>query len=432
MKDNVTKFILDIGNSKIRMLAGELSEHGKKLKVLKYIEVPSKGIKKNIIENKISLSERIADVSAQMQEALGYEIDKVVLGIGGTNIYSRTKNMKLVFDKEKIITEADINKMLSDVEEDLKNGNEKVLTTEIYNIKINNSGIVKDPIGLLGREIQADIHLIFINKIDVEELTEVVNRAKLEVESVVLNSYASAKSTLTEIDKKMGVALIDIGEGTTDIVIYKNNKLIYANSLPLGGMHYVSDLKILFKILPQDAEKIIKGLNQVENSETHKFLISGNKYVLHPKVKKVIDARTGDIVKYVKKAIDESGFTGYLGKGIYLTGGTVMIDEVFEGIRSNLGYSVKRVLPIKILGLENVEYGMSTIIGIFVDVMEKEYKKIEKERIKREEQENKLKENIKIKVSSEENKNEKENDTEEKPVKESKFESIKKWFSNFV
>ncbi|MDQ9812938.1 hypothetical protein RFZ01_00515, partial [Acinetobacter pittii] len=83
---------------------------------------------------------------------------------------------------------------------------------EMYNIRVNNSGIVKNPVGLTGRELQADVHLIFVNETEVEELTEAVNRAKLEVDSIVLNPYASAKATLMEEDKTMGVALIDIGE----------------------------------------------------------------------------------------------------------------------------------------------------------------------------------------------------------------------------
>lgn len=225
MENNIIKFILDVGNSKIKMLAGELSNFGEKLRILKYVEVPSKGIRKNEIENPILLSECISEAVKNMEEGTGLEVKKVVLGIGGTNIRSKTKNVKLVFDEEKVITENHIAELFLNAEKELKDDREQVLESEIYNIRVNNSGIVKNPVGLTGRELQGDIHLIFVKEDEVENLTEVVNRAKLEVESIVLNPYASAKSTLSEEDKNMGVALIDIGEGTTDIIIYKTINL---------------------------------------------------------------------------------------------------------------------------------------------------------------------------------------------------------------
>lgn len=201
MEDSIVKFILDVGNSKVKMLAGELSNFGEKLRVLKYVEVPSKGIRKNVIENPILLSECIAEAAKALEDGTGMEIKKVVLGIGGTNIRSKTKNIRLSFNEEKVITDEDIASLFLTAEKELKGKGEQVLESEIYNIRVNNSGIVKNPVGLTGRELQGDIHLIFVNEAEVDELTEVVNRAKLEVDSIVLNPYASAKATLLEEDK---------------------------------------------------------------------------------------------------------------------------------------------------------------------------------------------------------------------------------------
>lgn len=425
MEDSIIKFILDVGNSKIKMLAGELSNYGEKLRVLKYVEVPSRGIRKNVIENQIYLSESICDAVKEMETATGLEVKKVILGIGGTNIYSRTKNIKLTFDEEKVITKDHITEIFLTAEKELKQKSEQVLESEIYNIRVNNSGIIKNPVGVTGREIQADVHLIFINENEVEELTEVVNRAKLEVDSIVLNSYASAKATLMEEDKTMGVALIDIGEGTTDIIIYKNNKLIYAKSLPLGGMHYVSDLEYIFNIQKSDAQEIVKQISDFKDKQEFNFPVNGNKYISIGNIRKVIDARTGDLVTFIKKAIEESGFTGYLGKGIYLTGGATKMDEIFEGVKSNLGYSVKRVTPIPLAGLEDVKPEMAVVVGILLEVMEKEYNNLEKKRKEKEEKENLLKESIKIDED-------KTKEREKEKVKKERFKSVKEWLSNFI
>lgn len=424
MEDSIIKFILDVGNSKIKMIAGELSNYGSKLRVLKYVEVSSRGMRKNVIGNQTSLSESISDAVKEMETETGLEIKKVVLGVGGTNIYSRTKNIKMDFDKETIITNNHITELFFAAEKELRQKEEQVLESEMYNIKVNNSGIVKNPVGLTAKELQADLHLIFVNESEIEELTEAVNRAKLEVESVVLNSYASAKATLMEEDKTMGVALIDIGEGTTDIIIYKNNKLIYAKSIPLGGMHYVSDLEYIFNIPKSEAQEIIRKMRELKDKNDFNFPVAGNKFISIGNVRKVIDARTGDLVTFIKKAIEESGFTGYLGKGVYLTGGATKMDEIFEGLKSNLGYSVKRVLPIELSGLEDVRPEMSAPVGILLEVMEKEYNNLEKERKKKEEQESLLKTSVKT---------EEDNTTEEKPkVKKERFKFVKEWFSNFI
>ena len=101
MEDSIIKFILDIGNSKIKMLVGELSSCGEKLRVLKYVEVPSKGMRKNVIENPILLSECISEAAKAVEEGTGLEVRKVILGIGGANIRSKTKNIRLSFNEEK-------------------------------------------------------------------------------------------------------------------------------------------------------------------------------------------------------------------------------------------------------------------------------------------------------------------------------------------
>ena len=127
MEDSIIKFILDVGNSKIKMLAGELSNYGEKLRVLKYIEVPSRGIRKNVIENQIYLSESIADAVKEMEAATGLEVKKVILGIGGTNIYSRTKNIKLTFDEEKVITNDHITELFLQQKKNLNKKQNKFL-----------------------------------------------------------------------------------------------------------------------------------------------------------------------------------------------------------------------------------------------------------------------------------------------------------------
>lgn len=430
-RDSIIKTAVDIGNMKIKAVIGELSNDGSQLKVIGYTEVPSRGMKKSVVENPEDLSHCLAYALGQLRDQTGYPIDKISIGISGEAIKSRTTNVKYQFD-EKEITEREVEMLFRMAAHELLSGKERVLKKEIYNIRVNNSGIIKNPIGVVGKEIQGDVHLIYIDDAEAEKLIEVVNRAGVEVEHMLLNAYASAKAVLDDEDRRMGVALIDIGEGSTDIILFKNDKLIYTKSLPLGGMHYVNDISYLFQISKQEAFEILSKLRDKDVHDGHIYC-GDTKKVSVLDIKNIIDARTGDIINFIAQTIEESGFNGYLGKGLVLTGGAVIIDGLLEKINKKTGYVVRKVLPTAFRGLEDVDSSLATVIGIFTEVMEDEYNRIQGEM--------NLPQDEITETPEERIKEEQEDDLdkllEEAKDKESKrkngvFSSIKDWFSNFI
>lgn len=429
-RDSIIKTAVDIGNMKIKAVIGELSSDGSQLKVLGYTEVPSRGMRKSVVENPEDLSHCLAYALGQLKDQTGQSIEKISIGISGEAIKSRTTNIRYQFD-EKEITEKEVEMLFRMAAHELLSGKERVLKKEIYNIRVNNSGIIKNPIGVVGKEIQGDVHLIYIDEAEAEKLVEVVNRTGVEVEHMLLNAFASAKAVLDDEDRRMGVALIDIGEGSTDIILFKNDKLIYTKSLPLGGMHYVNDISYLFQISKQEAFEILSKLKDKDIHDGHIFC-GDTKKVSVADIKNIIDARTGDIINFIAHTIEESGFNGYLGKGLVLTGGAVIIDGLLEKINKKTGYVVRKVLPNAFRGLEDVDSSLATVIGIFTEVMEDEYNKIQaginSPQVDTEE-------NITEKSSEEEDDLEKLlEETEDKSGKEKSgvFSSIKNWFSNFI
>lgn len=249
---------------------------------------------------------------------------------------------------------------------------------------------------------------------------------------MLLNAYASAKAVLDDEDRRMGVALIDIGEGSTDIILFKNDKLIYTKSLPLGGMHYVNDISYLFQISKQEAFEILSKLRDKEIHDAHIYCGTSKKVAVDD-IKNIIDARTGDIINFIAQTIEESGFNGYLGKGLVLTGGAVVIDGLLDKINKKTGYVVRKVLPTAFRGLEDVDSSQATVIGIFTEVMEDEYNKIQ---IKLNSPEPEIQE--KVEENVEENLENLEKILEEAQVKEKTekkdgvMKGIKSWFSNFI
>lgn len=439
-REKIVKTVIDIGNGKIKAITGELSSNGEVLKVLKYIEGPSYGMVKNEIRDGEALSKAIDSVVEKLRVATEQEIDSVTIGISGDSIKSRTLNMEYNFPEEEV-TEEHIKALISDAEKKALTSEEQIIKTEIYNMRVDNSGIIKNPLGILGSKLQGDIHLIYTDKKRVSKLVETINRIGIDVENIVLNAYASAKSTLGEEDRRMGVALADIGEGSTDIILYKNDKLIYTKTIPLGGMHFKSDLVYILKLNDdEDAIEILNKYRDRDISQDGYIYYGDGKHIAALELEDFINARVEEIIDFINDTIEKSGFNGYLGKGLVLTGGVISdkiinVEKLLEKINKKTGYVARRVLPSEFSGLEEVTTSMATVIGIFYEVMEEEDRKMRTGSYTHQEIQVKN-EKITQSTAAEEDLSKM---LEEETAKEEQMEkkngvmkAVKNWFSNFI
>lgn len=440
MADNksIIKTVIDIGNSKVKVLIGELYENGTKVRILGYGEAQVEGIKKSHIEDPEILKKKVEIAVEKAKNKVEYQINDVVLGMSSMNIRSKTVNKKINFQETEIKAKHIENLFQEASEEALKPG-EKILKKELYNIRVNNSGIVRNPIGIIGKEIQADVHFICIDEIELNMYEEVINRAGFHIENIFLNSIGSAEAVLDSEEKEKGVALIDIGEGITDILIFKNSKLIYSKSIPLGAMHYINDLAYILEIPKEQAVEVLKKFEERKEEQKDLITSSGRKFTISH-IKNIIDARTGDITKFIVDTIEESGFNGYLGRGIVLTGGASSIDELVGKIISQTGYRVTSKLPPALRGLENVNPSMSSVIGIFIETLKNEILKIEEKNMEKKEE----KETFFNNNSMNEDKSGKSTDNNtlsqqrelleesQKDKKKNVFNQIFDWLSNYI
>lgn len=434
MEDVVLKAALDIGSSKVKVILGELSGGGERIRVLGSAEVVSQGVRKSKVEDVETLSECIREAVQNLEEKTGKPLKGASIGIGGDHLRSVTRNMKFNFSAEEEMVGEDHCKNLYTLAEKETPAGESVIKKELYNLRVDNSGILKNPIGMIGGSLEGDVHLITAEKSQVELLVEAVNRAGVEVEEITLNSYASAQAILTQDDKKMGVALVDIGEGSTDLIIFKNGKLIYSKSIPIGGMHYINDIAYMFKLEKNDALKVKELYNKNKTEENIEMMVGEElKSFNVSSIRGIFDARSGDIVNYVSKALEESGFKGYLGNGVILTGGAVKMDEVVEELAKNLNYKVKVGEPIKLRGMAEVSPSYSTVLGILLEVLEKEHFKMKnsgEETIKKDAKPEKPQEKIEETLKPLEVKEKKA----EKPKVEKSgiFDNMKSWIKEFI
>lgn len=376
MRDDVIrKVALDIGNDTIKLLIGEMSSDFTKIAVTDYVKIKHNGLRKSDIYDVRALSEGIRTAISKI-ESIESPITKLSLALGGPRVGSSTVNVRVSFDKEKIIDEADMDKLLRKAKRQIFGENEdkfRILYKEVYNKKVDGPRIIKQPIGMEGKEIQEDIHFVYVSEDYVRQFRDVLYGLGVDIDKIYLNSYVSAKGTLDDETRKMGVAHVDIGYGSTSVIILKNSKVLYAKTKSLGELHYISDLSLILKITREEAEEVILRLKNktVGPNETIKC---GSRKIPLQQIKDIIAARTNDIVQFITETIDESGFNGVLARGIVLTGGTVDIEGVAEQISSKSGYFVRKMLPIPLKGIKNNFYSDATVIGIFLEDMEREYK----------------------------------------------------------
>ena len=439
-RDKIVKTVIDIGNGKIKAITGELSSNGEVLRVLKYVEGPSYGMIKNEIRDGEALSKSINNVVEKLRMATDQEIEAVTIGISGDGIKSRTTNIEYNFSETEV-TEEQMKALLVEAEKKVLSQDEQIIKTEIYNIKVDNSGIIKNPLGILGSKLQGDVHLIYTEKKRVAKLVEIINRIGIDVENIVLNAYASAKSTLGEEDKRMGVALADIGEGSTDIILYKNDKLIYTKTIPLGGMHFKSDLVYILKLTDdEDAIEILNKYRDRDISPDGYIYYGDGKHIAALELEDFINARVEEIIDYIDTTIEKTGFNGYLGKGLVLTGGVISdkiinTEKLLEKINKKTGYVARRVLPSEFSGLEEVTTNMATVIGLFYEVMEEEDRKMRTGSYTHQEIQVKNEKIVPpINVEEDLTKMLEEEIVEEEKVEKTNgvVKAIKNWFSNFI
>ena len=324
--DTIRKVALDIGNNSIKLLIGEMSSDFSRIAITDYVKVKNKGMRISEIYDVNALTDAIRTAINRI-ESIESPITRLSLALGGARIGSTTVNVQISFP-EKEIDESDMDDLLRKARRQVFGENEdkfKILYKEVYNKKVDGPSIIKQPIGMVGKQLQADVHFVYVEEEYVKKFREVLYSLGVDIDKIYLDSYASAKGTLDEETRKMGVAHVDIGYGSTSVIILKNGKVLYAKTKSIGELHYISDLSIILKIPKEGAEEVLLKLRnkEIEADETIKY---GSKRIPIQGIKDIIAARTDDIIEFINSTIDESGFNGLLARGIVLTGGAVDIE----------------------------------------------------------------------------------------------------------
>ncbi|MBA9076421.1 MULTISPECIES: cell division protein FtsA [Rufibacter] len=367
---------LDIGTTKICALVGRKNEYGK-LEILGLGKAVSEGVVRGMVSNIDKTVEAIKKAIRQAEEQSGIDIKVVNVGIAGQHIKSLQHNGSITrtsLDSE--ITVEDVNRLTNDMYRLVTPPGSEIIHVMPQDYKVDYEDGIMDPVGMTGVRLEGNFHIITAQSNAINNINKCVNRAGLEIDQLILEPLASCMSVLSDEEREAGVALIDIGGGTTDLAIFKDNIIRHTAVLPFGGNIITSDIKQGCMVMQNQAEQLKVRFGKAiadEASENEIVSIPGlrdrtPKEISLKNLAYIIEARMEEIVELVYSEIVRSGYANQLAAGIVITGGgaqlqnLVQLVEYLTGLDARIGYPNEHLGKSKIDSVKSPMY--ATTVGL--------------------------------------------------------------------
>jgi len=348
---------LDIGTSKITALVAELRDDGT-LSAIGYGTADTKG---GFVRGKVAAMDPVIDgIKKAIDSAelmANVSIDKVFVGISGSHIIGlNSRGMITISSQSRKVTREDINRVLEASKKvQIPSGNTLLHVIPQEFIVDEHGGIV-DPIGMLCHKLEVVSHLVTCSSIVLENIIECINRAQIPKVVPVLEQLASSISVLQEDEKKLGVALIDIGAGTSSVAVFDGGSLWHTYTLPIGGINFTADISIGIRTSFDEAERLKKKfasaapnfLSEEETVEVQTVGGSGRKVLSRQIINEIVKARAEEIFSVVKDELKRVDLYQCLTAGVVLTGGGALLEGMPEMAQAILDLNVRTGKPFGI------------------------------------------------------------------------------------
>jgi len=364
---------IDFGTTKICAVIGKTTSDG--IEIIGIGKQASLGIRKGIVVNIPSTVEALKKAVEVAELMAGVEITHAQCGIAGSHIKSFNSS-GVVAIKNKEVGTQDVERAIDAAKAIAIPTDREVLHVIPQEFTINDHDGVKDPIGMTGVRLESKVHVVTGDVASAQNIIKCVNQAGIEVSDIVLEPLASAEAVLTSDEKELGVALVDIGGGTTDIAIYVRGSVVYTGVIPMGGNHITNDIAVGLRTSIQDAEriKVTSGCamaSLLPNEEMIEVPMMGgrkSKEISRSVLTKIIEPRVEEILSMVSQEISNSGFKHLMSTGIVITGGASLLEGLPELAEFILEMPVRRGAPQGVGGLLDVVNSpmYSTAVGLLM------------------------------------------------------------------
>jgi len=365
---------LDIGTSKVVAMVGEVAADGG-MQVVGIGSHPSRGLKKGVVVNIDSTVQSIQRAVEEAELMAGCEIRSVYGGIAGGHIRSLNSH-GIVAIRDNEVTQSDVDRVIDAARAVAIPADQRILHILPQEFVIDNQEGIRDPIAMSGVRLEARVHMVTGAVSAAQNIVKCVRRCGLEVDDVILQQLASAQAVLTDDEKELGVCLVDIGGGTTDIAVFVNGAIHHTAVIPIAGDQVTNDIAVALRTPTHHAEDIkIKyacALTQLANAEeTIEVPSVGDRAprrLLRQTLAEVVEPRYEELFSLVRAELKRSGFEELIAAGVVLTGGGSKMDGVIELAEEVFHCPVRLGTPQFVAGLVDVVRNpvYSTAVGLLL------------------------------------------------------------------
>lgn len=351
---------LDIGTSKVVAIVGAITEEGQ-LEIVGIGSHPSRGLKKGVVVNIESTVQSIQRAIEEAELMAGCQIHSVYAGIAGSHIRSLNSH-GIVAIRDREVYGLDLERVIDAAQAVAIPADQKVLHILPQEYVIDTQEGIKEPLGMSGVRLEAKVHLVTCAVNASQNIEKCIRRCGLEVEDIILEQLASSYAVLTEDERELGVCLVDLGGGTTDIAIFTEGSIRHTGVIPIAGDQVTNDIAMALRTPTQNAEEIkIKyacALTQLARAEeTIKVPSVGDRPprdLSRQALAEVVEPRYDELFTLVLAELRRSGYEDMIAAGIVLTGGTSKMEGVVELAEEIFHIPVRIGTPQDITGLTDI------------------------------------------------------------------------------
>ncbi|MCB1754309.1 MAG: cell division protein FtsA [Gammaproteobacteria bacterium] len=351
---------LDIGTSKVVAIVAEISQDGQ-IEIIGIGSGRSQGLKKGVV---IDIESTVTSIQKAIEEAelmAGVQIKSVFAGIAGSHIKSLNSH-GIVAIKEREVGSEDVARVIDAAKAVAIPTDQRIIHVLPQEFIIDDQDGIREPIGMSGVRLEAKVHLVTGSTSAAQNIVKCVRQCGLEVEDIILEQLASSYSTLTPDEKELGVCLVDIGGGTTDIAVFTDGAIRHTAVIPIAGDQVTNDIAVALRTPTQFAEEIkVKyacALRQLANAEDT-IEVPGvgdraSRRLARQTLAEVVEPRYEELLTLVQTELRRSGFEGLCAAGVVLTGGSSKMEGVVELAEEVFHMPVRLGLPQHVTGLVDV------------------------------------------------------------------------------
>jgi len=351
---------LDIGTKKTAAIIGEITED-KKIEIIGIGTTDSRGLRKGVVVNLEATVNAIKKAQEEAELMAGVEIDSAFVGISGAHIKSfNSRGVIAVSGKNKEINPEDIERVIDQSKAVSIPPDREIIHIIPQEFVVDEQDGIKDPLGMSGIKLEVNVHIVTSATTSVQNLKTCIERAGIEIERIILNQIAASSSTLTHDERELGVGMIDMGGGTTEVAIFERGSLWYTSIIPIGGDNFTNDIAVGLRTPIPEAEKIKKKFGCVsspmlDEQDTIEVPSVGRgkkpRILSRQLLADIIQPRAEEIFRLVDNDIKRMGYEKSLNSGIVLTGGTALLEGLEEVAEEIFDLPVRRGDPSGIGGL---------------------------------------------------------------------------------